>query len=1122
MTCVIIAHTRFEDAISVLAADLARDQVLDPLATHTLLVQGGVVGRWISTELALRSAHGIAAGIDFKPVGSFCRSLVQSGRQDPYALEALIWTVDAALEDAEWLAGVAEGDDLRQALGHLDRAGRHAMAVHFAGILDRYQLERPAWIRAWSTRSTVAEAHTVPWLAALWQRTLAHACGLPPLSMRIEELIQRLRPGASEGPEKVASCPPRLWVLAPSTLPPLLIRLLTALGDGGGKEVRILHLVPAGHASMWAALENEDESYDPEITPMDPALGGAHPLLAAFARQAHDLGVLLAEQEAGGARTIDLDHVLQHPVPDNASLLLRLQQQVWSATSGPLTLAATDRSLLVHRCHSPLREVEVLRDVLVDVLTAPGAPRPDEVLIAVTDLATYAPLLSAFIGEERGDHVRFPVAVVGLPASSDPLVVALLALLALPGTAASLEQVLEPLSAPAMQRRFGLTEQTLMFLRQRLEQSGISWGLDSGHRQRASGYDSNEGSWRAGLDRLLLGLMTGPEQSVLEQFHPAGGVLLGDDAGIGGIALYVDIVGDFSAAVGNGTKTKSISEWRQLLFSLIADVAEPESGNEVRAVSLVRGAIAAIPLQAADPDLRTILKHLNRMLEDEGQASTWSRGGVTVAPLSALRHAPHAVIAILGLDSSFPNVPAASTFDPAASHRQRGDRSSRLDARQTFLDLLLATRSRLHLSWTGFAAADGSFREPSSVIEDLLRYVDGQVTDLAGNRLNRSAIVLEHRLHGSDPAYFNGQLPRSYDRLAWAAVSARRARDAGELAPTIAPFLQGDSGVEAPASVAPDDLRGWLIDPAKAFAETVLGLRFSRHETLPECEPIELDNVEYWELRQRLLETVIAGRPLDEQRLRQDGVLPHGALGTTLLAQVQDEAETVHQTLQAVLPNQGTTVAELLSRSLPIDLALESSAGKQRITGHLSRCDGRVALCLHSGSLNGKHLLAAWVMHQLANAHCRQVKDSPQQGITTLLIGKAKDKPSKSRLWDSGACQFTPESATVAHCQALIEAFRNSYRRPLPIFPELAAACWEWKLNELSPSLVADHVRAWQFGADEDGDGYARSELASPKPWVRLLWRGVNNPTNGWEKSCIEPLWIPALQALSSIAREDV
>src|SRR5580658_2394865 len=198
MTFTIIPHTSLEHAVSVLAAHLDRHQAGDPLATTTVLVQGNVIGRWLATELAGHSAQGISAGLDLRPVGAFCRSLVApAAGPDPYAVEALIWSVDAALADGAWLAGVVDGDGLRQAVAALDRAGRHALAVQLAGILDRYQFERPRWIAAWSAGQRVAEAADTPWLMALWARIRTAAGSLEPICGRLEALTRSLRAGAT-------------------------------------------------------------------------------------------------------------------------------------------------------------------------------------------------------------------------------------------------------------------------------------------------------------------------------------------------------------------------------------------------------------------------------------------------------------------------------------------------------------------------------------------------------------------------------------------------------------------------------------------------------------------------------------------------------------------------------------------------------------------------------------------------------------------------------------------------------------------------------------------------------------------------------------------------------------
>jgi exodeoxyribonuclease V gamma subunit len=1133
MSCTIIPHTRLEDAVSVLAAHLDRHQAGDPLATTTVLVQGAVIGRWLATELAAHSAHGISAGLDLRPVGAFCRSLVAPpAGPDPYALEALIWSVDAALADAGWLAGASDGDGLRAAVAALDRAGRHALAVQLAGIFDRYQFERPQWIAAWSAGQRVAEAADTPWLMALWVRIRTAAGSLEPISARLEALARALRSGA----RPLLNLPADLWILAPSSLPPLFTSLLNALGEHGGIEVRILHLVPARHESMWTALENEGELYDPETTPMDEVLAGAHPLLGAYARQAHDLAVLLADTGDGRSRTVDLDDILGSPAAPEPSLLAQLQEQIHRAHSAPLALhGRQDRSLTVHRCHSPLREVEALRDTLVDALAAgdPAPPhsaiRPDQVLVAVTDLETYAPLLQAVLGDDRGDGITFPVRVVGESAAADPLVTALLAVLALPGSEAPLEAVLAPFDAPAIRRRFALEEEDLDTLRHRLVAAGVSWGLDAAQRRRVSGYDSAEGSWRSGVDRLLQGLISGPD-GVLAlpatgRSYAAGARLLGDAPALGGLAVYLDLMAAFAAATGDGTVELAMADWRPLLFGLLADLADAQSGTEVRALQLLRGAIAAIPRDAAAPDLRTIRTHIARILAQDGSASSWSRGGIIVAPLTALRHAPHQLIAVLGLDSSFPGTRVRSAFDPAAGTRRRGDLSQRLDGRQLFLDLLLAARTRLHLSWTGFSASDGSEREPSSVVEDLLRFLDDRLRSGQDRPHGRQAVLIRHRLHGSNAAYFDdsdASLPRSFDALACAAASARRSRDGGSSVKTVARFVTAAATVPPPATLGPEELIAWTCDPAREFTGSVLGLRFSQREAPPEHEPIALDALDSWQLRQQLLDGLLGGHQPDEERLRQDGLLPHGAVGGLALAAISSEAAAILTQVDDVLGGFGLARQEVLSAVRSISCALPGAGLPQAIAGTIQRCHPRVALRVHEGALKGRHLLAGWTLHQLLHADSRE--HGRDGGLTTVLIG-ASAPPKGGAMPSTGCCRFGPAEASAEHWAAITQALRASWRQPSPFFPDLANAASDWReLGNLDQRILGRHLDAWRSGADEDDDGFVRSELATPKAWTRLLWRGVEDPTAAgaplgqsgvavdWNWF-LERLWFPAATA---------
>ena len=96
-------------------------------------------------------------------------------------------------------------------------------------------------------------------------------------------------------------------------------------------------------------------------------------------------------------------------------------------------VAAEDRSIQVHACYSAMREVEVLHDRLLDMFERWPDLRPEQVLVAVTDLARYAPYVSGVFGA-IGDGRRIPYDIVAEAApAGDPQLEAFFDLREVPG-----------------------------------------------------------------------------------------------------------------------------------------------------------------------------------------------------------------------------------------------------------------------------------------------------------------------------------------------------------------------------------------------------------------------------------------------------------------------------------------------------------------------------------------------------------------------------------------------------------------------------------------------------------------------------------------------------------------
>ena len=83
-----------------------------------------------------------------------------------------------------------------------------------------------------------------------------------------------------------------------------------------------------------------------------------------------------------------------------APLLHQLQQQLADPAEQPqLQRASGDRSLEFHRCPGPLRQVQIVRDRILQLMAADPTLQPRDVLVMTPQVDALAPLVAAVFGD---------------------------------------------------------------------------------------------------------------------------------------------------------------------------------------------------------------------------------------------------------------------------------------------------------------------------------------------------------------------------------------------------------------------------------------------------------------------------------------------------------------------------------------------------------------------------------------------------------------------------------------------------------------------------------------------------------------------------------------------------
>jgi exodeoxyribonuclease V gamma subunit len=650
-----------------------------------------------------------------------------------------------------------------------------------------------------------------------------------------------------------------------------------------------------------------------------------------------------------------------------------------------------------------------------------------------------------------------------------------------------------------------------------MRDSGIRWGLDAAHRRELQVPGTDRFTLADGLDRLFLGYAL-PQQTVMPTFDriPAGNAE-GSRAEV--LGAFADFVEQLAALRQRLREPRPPESWLESLLAILDAWLAP-TGDDLEDLAEVREILRELDdgmrrggLTIPVP-LAVVRTSLESLFDDSARGGV-PTGAITFSSMSSLRNLPFRFIGMLGLDDgAFPSPSRPREFDLMTAAPRTGDRQRRLDDRNVFLDLLLAARERLYLSYTGRSIRDNSVRPPSVVVDELLEMLLPALAPSPGDARAlaeaRQRLIVEHPLQPFATRYFQGTDPRhrSYNRelcdalrhavAATATAATAATATSAETTAAAATDDAADNDADSPADgiaacffatplsapgpewrrVALDQLQQFFRNPCRFLLRERLGLSLYREEEgVADEEPFLPDFLPRQALAERLLPQAMQGLDAPSlSRLAQAGIeYPPGALGLTALA---DEMGALQRFANEV--REATTPPRL--PPLAVDLPFVLDGEQWRLTGVVSeRHDTGIVLHRYDDARPTDYL-AAWITHLAACA-------ASAAAIETRWI--ARDR----------VFRLKPSSDPQGLLHSLLLLYRRGLREPLHFFPKSA---WAYvkagrDLEDARDKWHATHANAH---GEEEHEAY------------RLALRGIADPLDADFETSADTVFGPALAHL--------
>jgi exodeoxyribonuclease V gamma subunit len=975
--------------------------VFDP---QWVVTQTDGINSWMKNQLAEKT--GIAANLRFVKMNDIVQLLYAWLFPKGLFLmdkDRMTWTIFAVLNEDQFInqypsiASYYSGSELR----------RIALATEMADLFDQYQIYRHDKIEKWNQAEFQVE-ESLRWQVYLWKK----------IKERLGEAFNK-----PEKKELISKRLPYLRFFGMAIVTPYFLELFRVLSTI--IEVKFYLLNPSPD-EYW--IDNEagfeiDKRIlrlrDLPSKEMEEDTGNE--LLNNWGTVLKDSYKLLLTNESyvNVYDVIPSDRFSDHPF----TLLKQIQYEIYTNQSNQVRQAISnemlkDGSFVIQGCFTPVREVEVFYNYMIDSFAANPALKARDVVVMVTDIDTYAPFIRAVFDNAP---VKIPYSIADETVSKgNTLFTAIRDILSINAETFKSEEVLSLLDSPYIRNRFGFTD--IIAVRQAVREAGIFLGKGVAADDPEL-YERTEAwmvSWDYGLQKIMYGLcMSGGEMFTVNDRE-----LLPLDTAEGAgmldrIRLY-DFVQVLMDILGKRSSPKTLTQWSEYLGEIMTSmiIDEEKEDEDLIRFAQLQETIAELDEVSGGSQISFLVfrQVFFSRLEEERRINRYAGPGINFCTLLPMRSVPYKIVALMGMDfENFPRQDSALSFSLLRHEKRFGDRSIRENDKHLFLESLVAAREKFYISYVARNVQKGTEMPPSTLVDELMDYI--AIKTSAPADYKKSAVCM-HPLHVFSAQYLGEQssLPSNY-----LSHNYVRGKDY-EIDP--------DRNIPLPdfKFIQLDKFGEFFKNPVKYYYNNQLDIYYrEEEERIPETELFELEFLQEWKIKDDFLRGDYEPAEYTDQQKRS-GQLPLSNMGKAWVNKILQEISEFNQ-----------AVNDLRSGEQKREISVRYHYEDSDIEGVLPVYGNDFVFFAYTKS-GLKNILKPWVLYLVALAsdenaslnfiYVYNIKEE------TKINGKAKtvQKPFVSQIPYSDELRaYAAKTVPV-----LLEKFIAGHTRPFLFYPEMA------------------------------------------------------------------------------------